>query len=99
MKHVLSGLWPGAPIGQKAQPATPARSRKTAEAVNKWGAVADLNPAAAFPFRGHRCAGANEEPHRAPGCGHNWPAMLVKQPSMGVAYVSNERKITALAAG
>src|SRR6202790_3850775 len=25
--------------------------------------------------------------------------MLVKQPSMGVAYVSNERKITALAAG
>jgi hypothetical protein len=25
--------------------------------------------------------------------------MLVKQPSMGFAYVSNERKITALAAG
>jgi hypothetical protein len=25
--------------------------------------------------------------------------MLVKQPSMGVAYASNERKITALAAG
>ena len=25
--------------------------------------------------------------------------MLVKQPSMGVAYVSNKRKITALAAG
>src|SRR5258706_12897859 len=34
----------------------------------------------------------------APAGGHNWPAMLVKQPSMSVAYVSNERKIT-LAAG
>jgi hypothetical protein len=62
-------------------------------------AVAGLNPAAAFPFRGHRRAGANEEPHRAPAGGHNWPAMLVKQLSMGVAYASNERKITALAAG
>jgi hypothetical protein len=37
--------------------------------------------------------------HWGPAGGHNWPAMLVKQPSMGVAYVSNERKMTALAAG
>jgi hypothetical protein len=34
----------------------------------------------------------------SPAYGHNWPAMLVELPSMGVAYVSNERKISALAA-
>ena len=34
----------------------------------------------------------------SPADGHNWPAMLVEQPSMGVAYVSNERKISAFAA-
>ena len=48
---------------------------------------------------GAGCAGANEEPALGPGWCHNWPAMLVKQPSMGVAYVSNERKMTALAVG
>src|SRR5258707_296476 len=63
-----------------------------------------MSTAARFPHlytRGGRCwrAGANEEPHRAPAGGHNWPAMLVKQTSMDVAYVSTERKITALAAG
>jgi hypothetical protein len=33
-----------------------------------------------------------------PADGHNWPAMLVERPSMGIAYVSNERKISAFAA-
>jgi hypothetical protein len=33
-----------------------------------------------------------------PGSGHNWPAMLVERPSMDIAYVSNERKISAFAA-
>jgi hypothetical protein len=33
-----------------------------------------------------------------PADGHNWPAMLVERPSMDIAYVSNERKISAFAA-
>ena len=32
-----------------------------------------------------------------PADGHNWPAMLVERPSMGIAHVSNERKISAFA--
>jgi hypothetical protein len=33
-----------------------------------------------------------------PADGHNWPVMLVERRSMGVAYVPNERKISAFCA-
>src|ERR1700730_13642064 len=36
--------------------------------------------------------------HEEPRDEHNWPAMLVERLSMGIAYVSNERKTSAFAA-
>jgi hypothetical protein len=39
------------------------------------------------------------EPHRSTIEDHNWLVMLFNQPSMDIAYLSNERKIKALAAG
>jgi hypothetical protein len=51
----------------------------------------------AFSFQVHHWRSANEDAS-SPADGHNWPAMLEEQPSMDVAYVSNARKTSALAA-
>ena len=71
-------------------------------AFSSVGAACTVDVHASYPKSGRAavlgepCAGAKEL-HRALADGHNRPAMLVERSCMGV--VSNERKVTALAAG